>query len=352
MRWFCGSKHDSSGLSTPTTVSFSPLPGTFIYCNNPEQLYPSDLGDHAEGFGNRYLLWSYVTDTCQAYYEHENRTGLMIGYGLQIFNPNEQTVTVKVTNIGFGNNAFDCWKQFYSESSGGGGSVGVFTVAPGEELWVQRNDHAIPAGAIFNGAALFHVTGGGVYVYNYAYHQFGNLDRTASYLGYITRTEPSGQDETHVYKGTSDRFVLTSTINTEVSSLSKKGLSWQTNECSGEDMVNITGPLTDLDHPTYDIFTCADGDNLGNWGIRYRFTDNISNDTRKKRTITLSVAQPYFISNIYVQLPDGGSGRAVNKTTWRFYSFTLPPGDSRTITYEVLLSGSSYGGLTHSITCK
>lgn len=348
----CKNKMPITPTIANSSLTYNSDPGTFIYCNNPEQLFTSDLGDHAAGFGNHYLLWSLVTGNCQAYYEHENRTGITIGYGIQIYNPNELAVTIEVTNLGFSNNAFGCWTQFYSNQSGGGGAVGSFTVQPGGVLWVQRNDNSIAAGSIFNGAVSFNVSGGNVYVFNYAYKSLDNVDGSATYLGYITRIDPSGQNEAKVYKGTSDRFLINSLISTKVSILLKSNSTWETHGCPGNDMVTINCPLTDTNSPTYSTFNCSNGDNLGNWGIRYRYNVTVVNDSNKRRTINVAVAQPFFISNIFIRDLDNGRGCAVNQTNWRFLEFALSPNETKTHTYEVILSGSSYGGLIHMISAK
>ncbi|MBP2629138.1 MAG: hypothetical protein H6Q68_3849 [Firmicutes bacterium] len=345
----CKNKISNAPKSANTSLSFQPSPGTFIYCNNPEQLFTTDLGDNSSEFGNHYLLWSLVSGTCYAYYEHENMTGLTIGYGLQIYNPNEHPVTVEVTNVGFSNNAFDCWTQFYSNKSGESGSIGFFTIQPGEVLWIQRNDNKISPGAIFNGAAAFNVSGDKVYVFHYAYHNFNNIDGTASYLGYITRTDPNGQTEAMVYKGTAEGFVQASLFNINISSIISQTITWQTHACPGNDMVTITCPLTDTSNPTYTTFTCSNEDNLGNWGIRYHYTLTINNDTSRKKTISFVIAQPYFISNVYVWVTNSGKGCTINKTNWKFCEFTLLPKAKMTVSYEVVLSGSSYGGLINSI---
>lgn len=343
----------SNAPKAPNTVlTFTPNNGTFVYCNNPEQLFDSDLGDHAPRFGNHYLLWSLVTGECQAYYSHENMTGRTIGYGLQIYNPNVTTISVRVTGVGFGNNAFTCWTQFFNKTNGGGGTVGTFTVKSKEALWIQRNDNAIPPGAIFNGAVGFDVSGGSVYVFNYAYDEFANIDGTATYLGYVTRIDPSGQNEAHVYKGTATGFIAATALNKTISSLLQQSAAWQTNDCPGSDMASITCPLTDTDNPTYTTFMCVNGDNLGNWGIRNAYALTVTNDTTRSRTVNLVVAQPYFFSNVFVEVMSSTGGCAINKSNWKYYSFKLVPGESRTVTFQVILSGSSYGGLVNSIVVK
>lgn len=356
----------TSGTSKPT-YSFDG--DFFIYCNNPEPLIDSDLGD--SNLGNKYILWSNVTGACQAWYEHSNATGHAIGYGLQVYNPNATSVTVTVTNIGFGKGIDwykTTWSQFFSGASGGGGTVGTFTVPAYGVLWIQKNS-SIANGAIFEGVVRFSVSGGSVSVANYAWSNFSAIDGTATYLGYVSGSR-NGQDQSKVYKGTATTgggatargFFLTNSFSTSASALLASPRAWRTNGCRTStwpdatlnDMVEIKCPLTGPGDPTYQVFSCANLSNLGNWGLQYHYSMTVNNDTMATRTINLVVAQPLVgvYSNVYVATPDGNAGCQISNSNWKFYAFSLSPGQNRTVEFQVILCGDSNGGLVKSIVAQ
>lgn len=349
--------------------AFDSYPGTYVYCNNPEQLYDPDLGDNAPGYGNKYLLWSRVKGPCQAYFQHSNQTGHVLGYGLQVYNPNKDSITVTVSNIGFhaGEDRLQVWREFFTGlPENNGGRVGAFTVPPGGAIWLQRVDGAIPPATVFEGVVRFRVHGGDAYVFNYAYHLASRIDGTASYLGYVTRRELNGQNEARVYKGTARDYFLTCSLRASVSELQAAPLAWRTNGCQDKwpdaslsDMRTIACPLGDTHDPSYMEFHCANAPpaNLGNWGVQYLYRLSVTNDSDAPRTIYLSVGQPgkpgqYLTSHVFVATPEGRGGCTLVNGHWAFYSLELAPGAERSLDYQVILGGDSSGGLLNSVVLR
>ncbi len=361
----CGTALQGAPVNGNTYPTYSPSGNYYIYCNNPEPLLDSDLGDRT--LGNKYILWSLVNGSCQAWYEHTNSTTHPIGYGLQVFNPNPTSVTVTVTNIGFGSGSqgfVTAWNGFFSGLSGGGGSVGTFTVPSQGVLWIQRNEN-ISASSLFEGVVRFSISGGSAYILNYAWSSFGNIDGTATYLGFVTGLR-NNQDQGRVYKGIATQngnpvgYLLTNSMNVSVSSLLSLPTAWRTNGCADKwpdatvnDMVAFRCPLTGPQNPTYQTFSCSSMDNLGNWGIQYDYSLSVTNDDERymTHTVNLVVAQPGpgSCSSIFVVAPDGRAGCQVCSSNWNFYSFDLAPGRVQTLEYQVILCGDSAGGLVKSI---
>lgn len=366
----CSTTYSGAPTTANITVAYDDFgAGSYLYCNNPEQLRSTSyFGD--SNLGNKYLLWEYVTGSCQTWYEHLNNSGSTIGYGVQIYNPNTTAITVEVTNIGFGTDPTTPWTQFYSGASGGGGTVGTFTVQAGQVLWIQRNDSAIPNSTVFNGVVHFNISGGSAYVFWYAYENFSNINGTASYLGWVQSEDPQPdpQNEARVYKGlllqqgTSNQgtFFTTGNFSYNVSQLLASPATWLSNECGdgNNDMQDVQIPTGSPGSPAFTTVSCLDSPaaNLGNWGIQYDYHLSITNDTSTDYTIHLLVSQlrSNAASNVIVDTPDGSGGCAVgpasgNSDTWDFYDFTLAAGASTTVEWQVVLGASSSGGLTQSI---
>lgn len=363
----CGTTLTGAPTAGNTKPTYSFSGNYYIYCNNPEPLIDSDLGDN--NLGNKYILWSDVTGTCQAWYEHTNSTGHAIGYGLQVYNPNSTSVQITVANIGFGSGTDGyktSWAQFFTGASGGGGTVGTFTVPAYGVLWIQKNS-SIANGLLFEGTVRFTVSGGRVSIANYAWYNYNNIDGTATYLGRVTGLR-NGQDQSLVYKGiatmsggtTPRGYFLTNTFSTSVSALLSSPRAWRTNGCQTaawpdatlNDMVEIKCPLTGPSSPTYLVFACNSA-NLGNWGLQYWYSMTVSNDTANARTVNLVVAQPLsYYSNVYVSVPDGNAGCRIQQSNWKFYSFILAAGANRTVEYQVILCGDSTGGIVKSVVAQ
>lgn len=119
------------------------------------------------------------------------------------------------------------------------------------------------------------------------------------------------------------------------------------------DMVEIKCPNTGPANPDYEVFSCSSGANLGNWGLQYCYSMTVNNDTATTRTISLVVAQPLSdYSNVYVAVPDGNAGCRIQQNNWKFYSFSLAPGQNRTVEFQVILCGDSTGGIVKSVVAQ
>lgn len=356
----CGTTGVAVPAAANTAVTFGNFQsGTYLYCNNPEELLNAGcLGD--ADLGNRYLLWAYVSGPCQTWYEHLNATGSTIGYGVQLYNAGAFRVRVDVTNVGFGLDATSPWLQFFGGSSGAGGAVGTFQLPPGGVLWLQRNDTAIPDGSIFNGAVRFSVWGGSVYAFWYAYRDFGHIDGTAAYIGWVTSTDPDGADEGRVYKGIAagGTFFETARLGYRVSELLAAPAVWDSHRCGdgSNDMQDFLVPTGGPSDPAPVTVSCGDSPqaNLGNWGVQYAYTLDVTNDTGVARTIHLQLSQlsgGAAQSQVIVDTPVGAGGCLIggDRPTWDFYDFVVASGQAAQVQWQVILGASSWGGLTNSV---
>ncbi|HYO71789.1 MAG TPA: hypothetical protein VEU33_37500, partial [Archangium sp.] len=266
-----------------------------LFVNNPEQLYTSDLGD--SNYGNKIILSATATPGgWRNYFEHMNRSGFTLGYGIQIYNPNAFSVTVVVHGSGWITNSYGGapWRQMFNSYSQTGTS---YTVPAQGVLWVMRKDASIPNGNFFSGVMDFTLSGGSVVVHNYAYRSFSALNGTAQYMGYVRRISPyNNHDESLVYKGTSPHteaiatnvnFTITDSDRNELAvshpnydlgtggytPSSVRQCGWYTNIGPAMNPYAITQDMISINTPGWGVIspvTRSDGTNnypnFGNWG--------------------------------------------------------------------------------------
>src|SRR5690606_29272874 len=70
-----------------------------LFLNNPEQLMVGDLGDAS--LGDKTLYRVTVGGANRSFFEHVNRTGRTLGFGVQVYNPGPAMARVTVVASGF-----------------------------------------------------------------------------------------------------------------------------------------------------------------------------------------------------------------------------------------------------------
>ncbi|MER3426805.1 MAG: hypothetical protein C4334_01705 [Pyrinomonas sp.] len=352
-----------------------------IYVNNPEQITAADLGD--SNYGDAAIMRATgVQGKQRCYFEHLNRTGFTIGYGIQLYNPNSTSVTVTVQGSGFeasvqGGRPF---AQMLSNYSTSGTS---YTVGPGRVLWLMRQDAAVANNTFFSGVIDFNVDGGSVTINHIAYRSFGALDGSTTYIGYVRRIEPDGTDEARVYKGLNpNTMAIAADVDFVVGDGDPAGVlavsyrsydlnsgaygssvirpnGWYTNIGPANNANAVASDMFAFDMPGWgriDPFSRSDGEgkypNLGNWGVVYVVKGKVTNVGAKTRQLSVNLkANPSASAAIAYRGSDGVWRSMVVSagSNVRYYSFSVAPGS--TVSYEAMfvLGGPSGGNLLQSI---
>lgn len=354
---------------------------SLIFVNNPEQIYSVDLGD--SNYGDKTIMRATgVQGAYRNYFEHLNRTGFTIGYGVQLYNPNSNSITVRINGSGYeaSVNGGRPFKQMFSSYSTTGTS---YTVAAGGSLWLMRKDNSVLNNSFFSGVIDFVVSGGAVTVNNIAYRSFGSLDGSTAYMGYIQRIEADGTHEARVYKGTSDYTTVTAgNLNFNISDGDAAGVlpvrypnfnlttgsygtpvtrtnGWISHIPPSNNANAITNDMLSFDMPGWgllDPVLKSDGEgkypNLGSWGVVYVASGTISNFGSRTRNFSVNLkANPTSSARIAYRGSDG---------VWRdltiaaganiqHYTLSVPAGGTTTFEARFVLGGPSGGNLTQSI---
>lgn len=351
-----------------------------LFINNPEQIFSGDLGDG--NYGDKTILRATgVMGAYRNYFEHLNRAGFTIGYGVQLYNPNSTSITVKVNGSGYeaSVNGGRPFKQMFGNYSSTGTS---YTVAAGGSLWLMRKDGSVANGSFFSGVIDFVVTGNPVIINNTAYRSFSSLDGSTTYMGYVQRIEPDGTYEARLYKGDSDYTEVTaSNLDFNISDGDAAGIlpvrypNYNLTTGYGSPITRTNGwishipPSNNANAITIDMLSFSmpgwglidpvlksDGEgkypNLGNWGVVYTTSGSVSNYGTRTRNLSINLkANPTSSARIAYRGSDG---------VWRdltmaagsniqHYTFSVPPGGVTTFQSKFVLGGPSGGNLTQSI---
>lgn len=352
-----------------------------IYVNNPEQITTADLGD--SNYGDAAIMRATgVQGKQRCYFEHLNRTGFTIGYGIQLYNPNSTSVTVTVQGSGF--EASTQGGQPFAQMFGNYSTPGAsYTVGPGRVLWLLRRDAAVANNTFFSGVVDFSVDGGGVTINHIAYRSFGALDGSTRYIGYVQRIEPDGTQEARVYKGLNPNtmaiaadldFVIGDSDPAGVLAVSYpnydlnagaygssvvRANGWYTNIGPANNANAVASDMFAFDLPGWgriDPFARSDGEgkypNLGNWGVVYVVRGKVTNTGTRTRQLSVNLkANPSASAAIAYRGSDGVWRSTVVSagSNIRYYSFSVAPGG--TVNYEAsfVLGGPSGGNLLQSV---
>ncbi len=204
------SSWQASGASVPT-IQYAPSAGDenrqLIFVNNPEEIRAEgkycDLADGATSKGGTRCAkvlhrLNGVSGNFRNWFEHANKTGSNINYGVRIYNPGPGCVDLCVKGRGSVTNAvFLGGKEFVDLFSNS--KPFSTTVCPNEQAYVTLIPSIAP-GNYFAGVVDFNITGGGAVIDNMAFVN-RPADATA-YMGYDRRVI-AGVHESFVYKGLS-----------------------------------------------------------------------------------------------------------------------------------------------------
>lgn len=355
---------------------------SLIFVNNPEQIFPGDLGDG--NYGDKTIMRTTgVTGAYRDYFEHLNRTGFTIGHGVQLYNPNATSVTVRINGSGYeaSVNGGLPFKQMFSNYSSTGTS---YIVPAGGSRWLMRNDNSVANNSFFSGVIDFVVSGGPVTINNIAYRSFASLDGSTAYMGYIQRVEPDGTHEARVYKGTSGYTEVTAgSLDFSISDGDGAGVlpvrypnynltaggygspvtrtgGWVSHIPPSNNANAITNDMLAFNMPGWgpliDPVVKSDGEgkypNLGNWGVVYVTSGTVTNNGSRTRSLSINLkANPTSSARIAYRGGDGiwrdltiAAGANV-----QHYTFSVPAGGMTTFQSRFVLGGPSGANLTQSI---
>ncbi|HRE89344.1 MAG TPA: hypothetical protein PK095_09400, partial [Myxococcota bacterium] len=186
---------DVEGPSAPAIAYRTEGPRRLFFLNNPEQLLTTELGD--SDLMDTTLLRVTASGPSRSFFEHVNKSGRTIGFGVQAYNPGPQAATIAVEGVGY-TVGIEGGRPFAAALSGEGATT--LTLNPGQSSWLLRRDESVPSGSFFSGVVDFTVTGS-VVINHIAYDRFDRLDGSTAERDYVTRIEPDGTSEARMYKG-------------------------------------------------------------------------------------------------------------------------------------------------------
>lgn len=367
---------------------------SLIYVNNPEKLIREDMADLIRNSSNQgpTILSVQGVDggRYRDFFEHANGYGSPIGYGIFFYNNGSTTARLTIRGKGF-------VSGFNASTGQGGGTpfVQVFSnyngsnflqqnIAPGGTYWLRWDSVT----GSFSGVVDFDIDFGKLLIRHVAYTNFAGLPGSYYSQGYVQRND--GQDQRRVYKGVSSRTAALASVSYSIDSAdvntylpvsyqsysgTKTGRSWissidQGNNPNGigSDMASFTQP--DAINPATGqpwVFSATTPDatgrisNLGNWGIVYKTTVTVTNNTNANRTVQMVLTPPPAIpgETHYVQFAYFSGSAWVSKNitigslAFPYYtSPTIAPGSSLTFSAYFVIGAPSYAHLTQSIFVK
>jgi hypothetical protein len=351
---------------TPPTILYKRVCNrTLLFVNNPEQLTTNDLAD--KSLGHKLIYQEMVIKSSRLFFEHLNRTGSPINYGVQLVNPNKTAVQVIIQGSGFvtGYQGGEPFRQLLAQRK-----EDTKIIKPGQTLWLMQSPTLIPQGAFFSGVVDFEVRGGPLIVNTLGYRKVSELDGKSVYEGNLTKPAYNAR----VYKGIIECAELvaggvnftfddqTKLDTLKVQYASRKGYinnasEWYTHSLRND--LAIKGDMFDIRLPGGTVISAEGRDstnqvpNFGNWGVVYTLKGQVTNKGKGDRCVTINLS-----------LKDQGTAALAWKDSrglWQekrilkmgnisYYKFLVRGG--QTVPYEAsfVLGGPSIGNLRHSIT--
>ncbi len=162
-------------------LNFKRYPGTWIYCNFPENLPAAALGDAR--LGNKYLNRALVFGEAELFASYVNATGSDIKFGVLLCNAGPAVAGVLRKNQGHRHSgiypdwcdvAGGVWRDFCSRTD-----QEILAIPPGGSAWIF--EQPVPNNKFFN-SALSLKTDLPLDCYVYVYRSRANIDGTASCL--------------------------------------------------------------------------------------------------------------------------------------------------------------------------
>lgn len=367
--------------ATPAITYRTENPRTLFFLNNPEQLKTTELGD--SDLMDTTLLRVTAHGPSRSFFEHINKSGRTIGFGVQAYNPGPGTATLSVEGLGF-TVGIEGGRPFAAALSGEGGST--LSLAAGQSAWLLRRDESVPSGSFFSGVVDFTVTGS-VIVNHIAYDRFDRLDGSTAERDYVTRIEPDGTSEARMYKGVASASEAVLELDVFVDDQMSGPISVITRPfdlASGtyltpvitSSWVSHIGPsqnaassVTDMASFvfrtwTFDPLVRSDAEgkypNLGNWGLVYRLSVVVENRGARDRSVSWRVqASPGAGAGLAKRTLTGSAGpdprggwtshQLAAGATLTMATVSVPAGQTRLLEGAMVLGGPSGGALRNSL---
>lgn len=391
------------------TLSYTIGGRKMVYVNNPERLLSTDLAHSiisGTTQGPSLLTVSLAAGTYRDYFEHLNATGGSVAFGVYIHNPTSKKVVVVRRRKGFAAGDYQIGaKPFVQMFSSTEAAQLTLDPAVTRGGWIFRSDLVYGSagsaldGQFLTGAFDFDITVEGgtdtdkVIVHHLVYDpaRFSSLPGSYSYIGYVTRTRPSGDPEHRTYKGVSagseadaslsvtigsatgpgalpvsySRYGVVNSTTGEYGPVSTHtGTLWYTHDTpardktdsfvAAADMLAFDMPGHGVVHPLTKSSYGGQYPNLGNWGVLYRNRVTVSNNSGRTRTVAVHVGvyDSTDSDNAFVAVL-GNDGRWTGVTvrdgaSVAYRTVAVPAGTS-TFTTEAVLGAPSDGRLFHRL---
>lgn len=340
---------------------------TWINCNYPEHITSkSMLGD--SDLGNKCIFTGTVkAGTVQVFYSHFNEIGEDLNYGIQIFNPNKERVTITAQNCAHDSGDWYnvcalSWKRFFtgiSDCDAPVNSNGEIGLDPSTFTWLFKKNIAKgypPLGTAFSGNFRFHTTKP-VIVTVYAYKDYWKINGSATMYPY-SKTLPKNSQ----YSGSSDGFFFSSkklTFNAK-DLKNKNGIYFTTHDKTAARIngtlksdlipIRLLGSNNNLiASPT----ASSPLENLGNWCAQYNIPIRLYNDDTEPvifrgyfRT-PAHTTDPNKAQSIICVLSSGwnnvtyGVADSYKFNTWNWLTVPLGPGEVLDDSYQFILGTNS-----------
>lgn len=341
-----------------------------LFVNNPEQIKEAeDFAD--KDLGHHTIFEETVSGSARVFFEHTNRSGFPIRYGVQLFNPNKTAVRVTLEGSGFIANSYggEPFRQLFTQRQ-----ARVQMLGPQQSLWLLNSSAPIPNRAFLSGVADFSVSGGRVVLTAFAYRNAGQLDGKSTYQGYITRQDydpvtKRTTDESRLYKGTMAcaelvadgvNFVFDDSHSgaLEVQFQSRRGeiktaTGWNTHTLGNPEA--LQGDMLDIRMPEGTIIRATGHReaNLGNWGVVYTLRGQVKNNGKRARCVSISLEPTSRTETASIAWRErSGVWRADRLAVLgrkAYYQFLAPAGEIVSYETSMVLGGPSSTNLRHTV---
>ncbi len=348
-----------SNLSTDVNLPISYTLDTakkFVYCNYPEALKNNMFGETTEDnkclnqvtvpAGTHQIFFSYqynnATDSAQTPFY----------FGIQVFNPNNKTLSYTQLKLGHGTNHSSdkgSWAAVagetvidYFKSS----AKSAITLGPNKSYWFEKD---LPNySGLYSGLLEFRVDGQAI-VTVYIYKKKADIDGTATV---IPKTGTGGQ-----YSGYANGYAYKADTLTLSASQLKTARRYLKLNTTGISSLKINGksntsdllPIYLANPSSVCISPTTSGQNLGNWGVIYEFPVKFVNDTKSVVTFNVYMKTDtngtgeYCVINSgsdtkYASLKGNTSGMY---NSWKCISKTVPANGTITDTFKYVLGTNS-----------
>ena len=335
----------------------------WIYCNYPEQIGTDALADKSGYCLNRV---EDVKGGGQIFYSYHNATKKNIKFGVTVYNPNRETVTLTRTNYGHSDSKNDCqsvyqtdpvsrisWERFFASSSK------QFTIPSGKATWIC--EEAIAIDAMFSGNLRF-TTSAPVTVSVFAFTSKWDIPDATTVYPYVPSKEKGKQ-----YSGYGNGYFLTSSeITIKLSDIKKNGEVYfiTHNRFHKNSTVNNVGSQSGVIPIHINKQYTADPNlpdkhvlgNLANWCAQYFIPVKFINDIGGTQTVNCDIVAQK-ISQESTKIPIVNCGGKIYSdvlhTAEEHMPFnTVSVKDTAKFNYQYIFGTNGGGFVKHSFTLK